>query len=56
MIKNKELSYFIYKHMNNLYGRTMPKKLPVGSFEWVESISQFNEDVIKCYNENNDIG
>ena len=32
------------------------QKLPLGSFKWVEEISQFNEDFIKNYNEDNNIG
>ena len=31
----------------------MSEKLPVNSFEWIEDISQFNEDFIKSYNEEN---
>ena len=29
----------------------MPKKLPVNNFEWIKDNSQFNEDLIKSYNE-----
>ena len=32
------------------------KKVICSCFEWTENISQFNEDFIKSYNENNDIG
>ena len=34
----------------------MLQKLPVYNFEWIEDISQFNEDFIKNYNEDNDEG
>ena len=34
----------------------MSEKLPVNSFEWIEDISQFNEDFIKSYNEENHEG
>ena len=37
-------------------GWTMSQKLPVSSFEWVEELSQFNEDFIKDYDENSDEG
>ena len=32
----------------------MLQKLPVNKFEWIEDISQFNEDFIKNYNEEKD--
>ena len=34
----------------------MLQKLPVNNFEWIEDTSQFNEDVIKNYNEESDEG
>ena len=34
----------------------MPQKLQVNKFEWIEEISQFNEDFIKKYNEESDEG
>ena len=34
----------------------MCKKLPVNGFEWVNDLSEFNEDFIKNYDENSDIG
>ena len=32
----------------------MLQKLPVNNFEWIEDISQINEDFIKNYNEESD--
>ena len=32
----------------------MPQKLLVNNFEWIEDTSQFNENFIKDYNEEND--
>ena len=32
----------------------MSQKLPVNNFEWINNISQFNEDFIKNYNEKSD--
>ena len=37
--KNKEPSYLNYWVVNNLYGCTMPQKLPVSNFEWIEGTS-----------------
>ena len=34
----------------------MCKKLPINGFEWENDLSRFNEDFIKNYNENSDIG
>ena len=54
--KNKKSSYIQYWDVNNLYDRGMLQKLPVNNFEWLEDTSQFNEDFIKDYNEENDEG
>ena len=54
--KNKESSFLIYDDANNLYGWSMCKKLPVGSFKWVDDLSIFTEDFIKNYDEESDIG
>ena len=32
----------------------MPQKFPVSNFEWRKDVSQFNEDFINNYNEEND--
>ena len=32
----------------------MLQKLPVNNFEWIKDTSQFNEDIIKNYNEESD--
>ena len=34
----------------------MSQKLPLNNFEWIEDISQFNEDFLTDYNEENDKG
>ena len=34
----------------------MPQKLPVNNVEWMKDTSQFNEDLIKDYNEERDEG
>ena len=59
-IKNydeKEESLFLqYLDPNNLYGLAMEQNLPVGGFEWVRDVSRIDEDFIKNYDENSDIG
>ena len=54
--KNIESSYTKYLDANHLYGWAMSQKLPVNGFKWVNDLSRFNEDFIKNYNENSDIG
>ena len=56
--KNKESSYLEYLDANNLYRWAMCKKLPVGNFKWLdnEDISKFNDELLKKYDENSDIG
>ena len=54
--KNRESSYLNYWYVTYLYGWAMSQKLPVNNFEWTEETSQFNEDFIKNYNEENNEG
>ena len=54
--KDKELSYFQYWDVNNLYSWAMLQKLSVNKFEWIKDTSQFNEDFIKNYNKKSDKG
>ena len=34
----------------------MSQKFPVNNFEWIKDTSQFNEELLKNYNEENDEG
>ena len=55
--KNKEYSHYISTQVLGVKYFTwigMSKKLPSGGFKWVLETSQFNEDFIKSYNEDND--
>ena len=56
--KNLISLFLEYFDSNNLYGRTMSEKLPVGNFKWIEKddISKFDEKFIKNYDENSDKG
>ena len=54
--KDMESSYLEYLDANNFYGWAMFQKLPVNGFEWVEELSQFNEDFIKNYDEDSNKG
>ena len=48
---SKESLYLKCLDVNHLYGWAMLQKLSVDGFEWVEDISEFNENFIKSYNE-----
>ena len=54
--KSIESSYLTYLDANNLYGWAMSQKLPVNGFMWYNYLSEFNEDFIKNYDENSDVG
>ena len=54
--KNIESSYLMYLDANNLYGWAMFQKLPVNGFKWENDLSRFNENFIKNYIENSDVG
>ena len=54
--KNQESSYLEYLDANNLYGWAMCEKLPVNGFKWVTKLNRFNEDFIKNYNKNSNVG
>ena len=54
--KNKESSCLKYWDINNLYGWTISQKWSVSDFIWAENRSKFNENFMKSYNEDNDIG
>ena len=56
--KNIESPYLKHLDANNLYGWAMSQKLPVNDFKWVkkEELSKFNEDFLKNYDENGNIG
>ena len=57
MIKKIESSYLTYLDTNNLYGWAMSQKLPINGFMWYDDyLSDFNEEFIKNYNENSDMG
>ena len=55
---NKKSSWIQYLDANNLYGYVMSKNLPVGNFKWLDKdgIWKFNDELIKKYDENSDIG
>ena len=54
--ENEESSFLSYLDANNLYGCPMIKKLPVGGFKWITNVSRIDEEFIKKYDENSDIG
>ena len=54
--KSIKSSYLMYLGANNLYRWVMSKKLHVNGFKWENDLSRFNENFIKSYNENSDVG
>ena len=46
----------MYLDANNLYGWVISKKLPINGFKWENDLSVFNENLIKNYDENSDVG
>ena len=54
--KSIESAYLTYLDANNLYGWATSLKLQVNGFKWESDLLRFNEDFIKSYNENSDVG
>ena len=55
--KSIESSYLTHLDANSLYGWAMSQKLPANGFKWVNyDQSRLNEDFMKNYNENSDMG
>ena len=46
----------MYLDANNLYGWAISKQWPVNGFKWENDLSRFNENFIKNYGENSDVG
>ena len=55
-VKNKESPYLKYWDVNNMFGCEMWKSFPVNDFESVQDTSEFDENVIKSYDEETDEG
>ena len=53
--KEKPL-FLVYSDENNLYGWAMCQNLPVGGFRWIDDLLKIDEDFIKNYDENSNIG
>ena len=56
IINKKRIFIHEYLDASNSYEWAMSLKLSVGSFKWKKSISKFNEDFIKIYDEDCDKG
>ena len=39
-----------------MHGWEITPKLPANNFEWIKDTSQFNEDFIKHFNQESDVG
>ena len=55
-MKKKESSFLIYTDYNKLYGKAMSEKLAVDGFEWVDDISEIEENFINSYDEDSNVG
>ena len=54
--EHEKLVYVMYLGVSNLYGWAIYQNLPLHSFKYVKSTSQFNEDFIKRSKEDSYIG
>ena len=54
--KSIKSSYLVYLDANNLYGRSMLQKLPIGDFKLADDLSKYTASFIKNYDENSDYG
>ena len=54
--EDEESSYIQDLGASNLYRRAMSQKLPVNGFKLVKNVSKIDEDFVKSYNEDGDIG
>ena len=54
--EKEESSYTQHLDESNLYGWAMLQKLLVGGFKWIKDVSKIEEDFIKNYDENGDMG
>ena len=52
--ENEESSFLEYLNANNLYGWGMSEPLPVNGFDWIEDLSEIDEDFIKNYDKDSD--
>ena len=54
--ENKDDSFLLHTDYNNLYEKVMSEKSPVDGFEWIEDTSEIDENFIKNYDEDSDVG
>ena len=54
--ENEESSFLEYLDANNLYGWAISEPLPFNGFGWMEDLPRIDEDFIKNYGEDSDIG
>ena len=54
--EDEESSYIKDLDADNLYGSAMSQNLSVNGFKWITNMSKTDEDFIKNYNEDGDIG
>ena len=54
--KNEESSFLEHLDANDLYGYPLTEKMPVGNFKWVNNASKVDEEFLKNYGKNDNIG
>ena len=54
--KSKESSFLVYLDVNKLYGWAMSQKQPADRFVWVKDVCKIDEEFIKNYDNDDDIG
>ena len=54
--ENEESSFLEYLDAKNLYSWAMSEPLPVNGIDWVEDLSEIDEDFIKNYDKDSDKG
>ena len=53
---NKESSYLMYWYISSLHMQAILQKLSMNGFEWVENAPEFDEYIIRNYDQNSAVG
>ena len=53
---NKESSYLMYWYISSLHMQAILQKLSMNGFEWVENTPEFDEYIIRNYDQDSEVG